>query len=134
MSYVSGFSIVAPPVADVDRINNIAGNWTWAEGDPTKILIHLFVNNITDVCVFTKANPIHSEGIQRKIQEEMEIDGQRHGTIFYQADKVGEYILCAYEDVTMPEGYSQHRHTAGEIANRWMQTIESGVCCKLECF
>ncbi|KAK7019175.1 hypothetical protein VNI00_018169 [Paramarasmius palmivorus] len=98
--YVSAFTIVAPLTADVDAFNNVVGNWTWTEGDPTKIIVHLFVNSQPDVCVFGKANPVDTRGIQGDIQRANEVNGQRNGRVVYQADKIGEYILCAYRDFT----------------------------------
>ncbi|KAK7024639.1 hypothetical protein VNI00_016143 [Paramarasmius palmivorus] len=96
---VPGFSIVAPPAADVDLINNIAGNWTWSEGDPTKVIINLYVNG-EDVCIFGIAKPMESQDITRDIQRANEVDGKKNGTVIHQADKTGDYILCAFEDVS----------------------------------
>lgn len=102
--YVSGFTVIGPLSADVDRFNNVPAYWTWSEGDPTKIVVHLFVHTSDDVCVFGKANPVKAMGIQGNIQSAREVDGKKNGTVLYQADKIGEYILCAYEDVTNPGG------------------------------
>ncbi|KAK7024638.1 hypothetical protein VNI00_016142 [Paramarasmius palmivorus] len=101
--YVSAFALVTPSDAEVDQVNNIAANWTWSEGDPTKVLISLFVNSVPDVCAFGKSNPVDIKGIQQDIQGAAEINGRKNGTILYQAEKIGEYILCAYEDIT-PSG------------------------------
>ncbi|KAK7023540.1 hypothetical protein VNI00_015629 [Paramarasmius palmivorus] len=96
--YALGFLIVAPPFADVDHVNNVAGNWTWFEGEITKVAIHLVVHNPPDICIYGKTTPIANTGIMQAIEGAVEINGRKHGTVIFQAAKIGEYILCAYQD------------------------------------
>ncbi|ESK82564.1 hypothetical protein Moror_3688 [Moniliophthora roreri MCA 2997] len=101
--YSSAFNVTAPVVADVDAVDNIRANWTWFRGEPTKITMHLFVYK-EDVCAFGRANPVQSKNIQGDIEKAQDVGGKRFGTVTYEADKIGQYILCAYEDITPPGG------------------------------
>ncbi|ESK82561.1 hypothetical protein Moror_3685 [Moniliophthora roreri MCA 2997] len=110
--YTSAFNITGPVITGVNTPDNIPVHWIWSRGDPTNVVVNLFVNNISDVCTFGRAYPEASKGIRHFIDGVREVNGRRSGNFSFKANSTGQYILCAYEDLTPANGTLNFRSIA----------------------
>ncbi|KAK7021751.1 hypothetical protein VNI00_017299 [Paramarasmius palmivorus] len=99
----NAFTISAPNVVDVNAPMNIVGRWTWSTGEPTVMNIILNASESCMKVVFEgqrTGSPFLTQPIFDDIDKAQEVNGKKTGNVLFEADILGNYILCAYQGAT----------------------------------